>query len=99
MKKKKKHLAPMQYRIKYRAGSWAVKSTRYYNVLHSSEALEDIYHTFHSGKIHAKKITIYKIEEYNRFTDKWINRTEEALENIENLDDMKIDSNKVIMHR
>ena len=99
MKKKKKHPAPMQYRIKYRAGNWAVKSTRYYNVLHSSEALEDIYHTFHSGKIHAKKITIYKIEEYNRFTDKWIDRTEKALENIENLDDMKIDSNKVIMHR
>ena len=93
MKKKNKHPSPMQYRIIYRAGLSVMKSTQYYNVYHSSEALEDIYHTFQKGKIHAKKVTIYKIQEYDRFTDEWIDRTEKALESAEGIHAM------VTLHR
>ena len=96
---KNKHTTPRQYRIIYRAGLSVMKSKQYYNVFHSSEALEDIYHTFHKGKIHAKKITIHKIEEHNRFTDKWECRMEKALEHVEDLDDIETDRQKVILRR
>ena len=51
MKKKNKHERPETYRIVLRCGSWATKTERYYTVYHSSEALEDIYDTFHAGKM------------------------------------------------
>ena len=96
MKKKNKHTAPMQYRIIYRAGNSLMKSKQYYNVFHSSEALEDIYHTFHNGKIHSNKITIYKIQERERFTDKWIDRLEAA---VKNFDHHKHDHDELVSTR
>ena len=81
MKKKNKHPSPREYRILYRAGNSIMKSIQHYNVFHSSEALGDIYHTFHTGKIHSKKITIYKVQERNRFTDEWEDRLEAAVKN------------------
>ena len=98
----------MSYRVIYRAGSSVEKSVRYYNVFHSSEALEDIYHTFHTGKIHAEKITIYKLQEHNRYTDSWDDRLEKAVENFENhkcahgevtKDDILVEGNKIILER
>ena len=99
MKKKNKHRSPREYRIVYRAGNSLMKSKQYYNVFHSSEALEDIYHTFHRGKIHARKITIHKIEERNRFTDKWEPRMEEALGGAEGLECYIVECGKIILRR
>ena len=99
MSKKKKHAHPEIYRIKYKAGISVMKSTQYYTVFHSSEALEDICHTFHTGKIHAKRITIYKIEEYNKFTDKWEDRSDTALAYSEGLGTIIIKNNKIILER
>lgn len=99
MKKENKHTSPMQYRIIYRTGVSVMKSTQYYNVYHSSEALEDIYHTFQKGKIHAKKITIYKIQEHNRFTNKWEDRMDKALENAEGVSDIILDHGKIVLHK
>ena len=97
--KKNKHPSPREYRIVYRAGNSLMKSEQYYNVFHSSEALEDIYHTFHKGKIHAKKITIHKIEERNRFTNKWEPRMDKALGHSGDEVDYTLEHNKVILRR
>ena len=99
MKKKNKHSSPMQYRIVYRSGNSVMKSTQYYSVYHSSEALEDIYHTYRKGKIHAREITIYRIQEYNRFTDKWENRIEEAIKNAEGIGMIALNSGKIILKK
>ncbi len=81
--KKQKHTAPRPYRVVYKAGLSVLKSTQYYNVLHSSEAFDDIYYTFRKGKIHSKKITIFRIEEECRYTNKWESRMGKILEYIE----------------
>ena len=75
-----------------------MRSHQYYNVYHSSEALEDIYHTFHKGKIHAKKISIYAIEEYNRFTKKWTEQMNKAVEHAD-LKNVTTDGKKIILTR
>jgi hypothetical protein len=87
-KKVNKHPTPEVYRIIMRCGipPWKTKSERYFTAFHSSEALEDIYHTFHTGKIHANQIIIYDIQEYDRYSHLWVSRFEHALENIENID-------------
>ena len=84
MKKKTKHKSPEQYRVIWSAGDSVTNSSQYYSVFHSSEALADIYHTFANRKIHAKEITIYLIEEYCRFTDKWEDRKGICLEHFGN---------------
>ena len=101
MKKKNKHERPETYRIILRCGSWATKTERYYTVYHSSEALEDIYHTFHSGKIHSKKITILDIQEYVKYSNTWVSRMDKALDNIENIDTetITVTSKKIIIER
>lgn len=80
-----KHDRVETYRVIFRAGNWVTLSKRYYTVHHSSEALQDIHHTFHSGHVHAEKIKIYKIEEYNRYSHKWENRTDKAYEHAKDL--------------
>ena len=92
----------MNYRIIFRPGSWVMKTTRYYNVYHSSEAFDDIYHTFKSGKIHARKITIHKVQEYDRFTKKWIDRIGKVVEYIRSSitspwDRIVIDGSKIVL--
>lgn len=77
------HPRPEAYRIIFRVGNWVTRSKRYYSVFHSSEALEDIYHTFITGHIPGKKITIYDIQEYDRFVNEWISRKDLAVENTE----------------
>ena len=98
-----RHVAPEVYRIIMRCGSppWKIRSERYFSAFHSSEALEDIYHTFHKGKIHAKQIIIYDIQEYDRYSHLWVSRLNTALDNIENIDTetLIIKSNKIIIRR
>ena len=101
MKKENKHDRPEVYRITLRCGAWVTKTERYYTVHHSSEALEDIYHTFHAGKIHSSRITISNIEEYVRYSNMWVSRLSQALDNIENIDinTLIIKPNKIIIER
>ena len=101
MKKVEKHERPEVYRITLRCGSWVTKTVRYYTVYHSSEALEDVYHTFHAGKIHSKKITITDIEEYVKYSNMWVSRLSEALDNVESIDinTLLIKPNKIIIER
>ena len=92
----------MEYRIIYRAGRSIMRSKQYYNVFHSSEALADIYHTFHAGKIHSKSITIYKIQEWDRFTGKWVDRLDKVIEYVRSTvvtpwNDIVIDGKKIIL--
>ncbi len=99
-----RHDRPECYRITFRSGGWVTKSTRYYNVFHSSEAFEDIYHTFQSGTIHSRRITIYAIDEFNRYTGEWESRTGPALEYVDynRLDRESIsikDGNKIVIRR
>lgn len=100
-KKANKHEQPEMYRILMRCGDWAMASERYYTAYHSSEALEDLYHAFHKGRVHAKKITISDIQEYCRYSNIWISRIEKAIENIDDFDPetIKIKNKKIIIRR
>jgi hypothetical protein len=101
MKKANKHDRPEIYRITFRCGGWVSKSERFYNVFHSSEALEDICHVFYKGTIPCRKITIYDIEEYVSYANQWTPRLEYALDNIENIDVELLDvkKDKIILRK
>ena len=73
----------MQYRISYRINGSVSESLQYYNVYHSSEALDSLLHTWRKGHIHGKILRILAVEEYNRFGAKWVDRTQEALAHCE----------------
>ena len=89
----------MSYRIIFRPGSWAMKTKRYYNVYHSSEAFDDILYTFRTGKIHAKKITIYKVQEWDRFTSEWMDRIDKVIEYVNTIpcSDIVINGKKIVL--
>ena len=76
--KKKTHAAPMEYRIKYTINGALEESIQYYNVYHSSEALDFLAHTYRRGHIHGGDLSIVSVEEYNRFSSKWEDRTTTA---------------------
>tara|TARA_R100000808_G_scaffold24269_1_gene55496 strand:+ start:21803 stop:22117 length:315 start_codon:yes stop_codon:yes gene_type:complete len=78
MKKKQLHKAPMEYRVCYRITGAVESSTQYYNVYHSSEALDFLAHTFRKGHIHGHSLTILAVEEWNRFSRTWEDRTSVA---------------------
>ena len=103
MKKANKHTSPEVYRVVMRCGAppWKMKSERYFTAFHSSEAFEDVYHTFHVGKIHAKQVIIYDIQEYDRYSNLWVSRLKAAIDNIENIDleTLDIKTNHVILRR
>ena len=103
MKKANKHVSPEVYRIIMRCGKppWKMKSERYFTAFHSHEALEDIYHTFHVGKIHAAQIIIYDIQEYDRYSNLWVSRLQNAIDNIENIDPETLDikTNQIVIRR
>ncbi len=80
MEKKIKHKAPMEYRIRYTVNDAAHTSTQYYNVFHSSEALEFLAHTWRKGHIHGGSLNILAVEEYNKYSLKWEDRLAFALE-------------------
>ena len=72
---------PEMYRIILRCGDWQMKSERYYTAFCPSEALEDLYHAFHKGRVHASKVTILELDQYDRYSNLWVSRLGEALKN------------------
>ena len=78
IKKKKKHTSPMEYRISYRINGDLGECTQYYNVYHSSEALDFLAHTFRRGHIEGEELRVVAVEEYNKYSDKWEDRTLKA---------------------
>lgn len=68
---KQREPSPDLYRVIFRAGRWKSKSERHFAAYSVDEALNDFYHVFLIGHIHAKFVTIIKIEKYDRFADKW----------------------------
>lgn len=93
---------PSVYRIIFRCAAWKTKSERYYTENHSSDALADIYHAFHRGRMHASKITILDIEEYDRYSNLWVSRMVDALQKLPediDLQTIKIKDNKIILKK
>ena len=80
MKKKKLHRRPMQYRIRYCINGSLNESIQYYNVFHSSEALDFLAHTYRRGHIHGGALRILAVEEHQPFQDAWEDRTAKAYE-------------------
>lgn len=83
MEKKKRHPSPMEYRIHYTVDGALHQSVQYYNVYHSSEALDFLSHTYRRGHIHGGDLKVISVEEYNRFSDKWEDRTSHAAKHAE----------------
>tara|TARA_B100002019_G_C20781559_1_gene362368 strand:- start:79 stop:387 length:309 start_codon:yes stop_codon:yes gene_type:complete len=96
-----KHEMPEMYRVVFRAGNWLTKSKRYYMAFHSTEAFDDIYHSIMNGHVHAKHITVYKIEEYNRYASNWEDRFEPVINYIKEMekDNIKLKSNKIKIYK
>ena len=88
--KKNKHPSPREYRVRYKINGSVAESVQYYNVFHSSEAVHFLYHTFESGHIHGDDLKITAVEEYNKYSDKWEDRTNKAVSH------SKIDTLKII---
>jgi hypothetical protein len=80
MKNKKLHRSPMEYRVIWKGEDSVGESIQHYNVFHSSEALDFLAHTLRGGHIHTASIKVIAVEEYNRFSDRWENRTAKASE-------------------
>jgi hypothetical protein len=95
MPEKNLHKRPVNYRVTFVSDNWSEKSRRYYNVYHSSEALRDLCHGFNKGKIHARTITIQSIEEWDRFSYAWQDRTEIAFEYTEEIRGVIIQNKKI----
>ena len=74
------------FRVIYRCAAWKTKSERYYTAVTASEALEDLYHSFHKGAIHAGKIKIFDIEQYDRYSNLWVSRMSDALDSLDTID-------------
>ena len=100
-KKTNKAPRPEIYRITFKCGKWAAKSERFYNVFHSSEALEDIAHCFYKGGIHCNKITIVDIEEYITYANTWVSRLDKAFDNLVTIDPdtLTVKSNCIIISK
>jgi len=78
--KKNIHPRPTEYRIRYRVKGSVNDSVQHYMVYHSSEALDFLFHTLSEGHIHGGVLRILAVEEFNRFSDKWDDRTSKASE-------------------
>lgn len=102
IKKENKPKFPSVYRIIFRCAAWKTKSERYYTENHSSDALADIYHAFHRGRMHAHKITILDIQEYDSYSNLWVSRMVEALQQLPDdidLQTITIKENKIILRK
>ena len=73
----------MEYRVRYNINGAIGESVQYYNVYHSSEALDFLAHTFRRGHIEGKQLKVLAVEEYNKYSNKWENRTLKASEHAE----------------
>ena len=71
--------------------------SRYYNVFHSSEALQFLAHNFRTGKIHGSScIEIVSVDERNRWNKKWEDRTQKALDHAD-VPELNINNNKIYL--
>jgi hypothetical protein len=68
-------------------------------VNHSSQALQDIHHSFHAGHVMGHTIKIHKIQEYNRYSHKWEDRIDNAFDCSEGLINTKRNHKKIIIRR
>jgi len=83
MKNKATHTSPCEYRIRYLINGAVTETVQYYNVFHSSEALDYLAHTFRREHIEGNKLTVVAVEEFDRFAKKWVNRTPKAAQHCE----------------
>ena len=65
------------YRIIFRAGRWKSKSERHFAAFSVDEAVNDFYHVFVSGHVHANYVKIFTVDKYDRFADEWTDVTNE----------------------
>lgn len=89
------------YRITFKGNRSLLLSERFFQAQTSSEALKDFYFIFFRGRIHSKSVTITNLQVYNRFSNKWIDRMNEAVTNLpkEITECMKIKSDKIRLTR
>lgn len=77
--KKDKEPTPDVYRLRFKPGRWKTRAERFFSAFCAGEALDDFYYAFISGKVDAHCVTIYAIEMWDRFANKWICRQIEAI--------------------
>jgi hypothetical protein len=75
LKKIKKEPTPDIYKIVYRLSRWKTKSSRYYTAFSCDEALDDFHYAFEQNMANSNRLTILSIMFYDRFADKWLDRT------------------------
>ena len=79
-KQKHRYVEPNVYRVTCRFGRWVTKSERYFSANDPEEALNDFYLAFAAGKPHANSVKVHKIDQYDRFANKWF----DVIKQIEN---------------
>lgn len=89
------------FKVVFRCAAWKTKSERYYTAVNASEAFEDLYHSFHRGRVATNKVTIYDIDQYDRYSNLWVSRFDEALQNLRDVDvtTLTIKDSKIILRR
>lgn len=72
---KDKVQSPDIYKIVYRLSRWKTKSERFFTAFSATEAFNDFYYAFCSGHVDSIRVKIHSIELYDRFADKWFNKS------------------------
>lgn len=75
MKKTEREKTPEIYKVIYRLKRWKTKSERYFTGFSVTEAFNDFHYAFVSGHVNSDRVTIHKIERYDRFADRWYDET------------------------
>ena len=89
------------YRVVFRCAAWKTKSERYYTASSAAEAFEDLYHSFHRGRVAAMKITVYDVEHYDRYSNLWVSRYHDVLQELdpEIIKTLVVKPSKIVMRR
>lgn len=74
-----KHTSPTEYKITWIGKDSVEESSSYYSGFHSSEALHFLAHTLKTKHMHTKSIRVLSVEEWDRFSKTWTERTEMAI--------------------
>lgn len=72
MAKHNREPSPDIYRIRFKPGRWRTKAERFFSAFSAGEALDALFHAFETGKVDANCITVYSVEMWDRFAEKWI---------------------------
>jgi len=62
------------YRIIYRLRRWKTKSERFFTAFDATEAFDDFYHAFKNGHVNSSNVKIFRVEYYDRFADRWVDK-------------------------